>query len=138
MILIFEVEGCDGVCYSSVLVVLVCVYVGGVMMFVVCCGLWVVFNGVDLYSGMNVFWYVVVLYVYDGWFFGLVMLFGLYLNVLCVLVLGEVDCVVIDCVMFVYVCDVLFDLLMDIWIIGMMVFVLGLLFVVLWVVLVDM
>ncbi|NTZ04610.1 phosphate ABC transporter substrate-binding protein [Burkholderia metallica] len=115
---VFDVDGCDGARYSSVLVVSARVHAGGATTLAACRGLRAAFNGEDSHSGMNAFRHAVAPHAHDGWFFGSVTPFGSHLNVLRALASGEADCAAIDCVTFAYVRDALPGLLEGIRIIG--------------------
>ncbi|WP_322087884.1 phosphate/phosphite/phosphonate ABC transporter substrate-binding protein [Burkholderia sp. BCC1999] len=114
----FDVDGCDGARYSSVLVVSARVHAGGATTLAACRGLRAAFNGEDSHSGMNAFRHAVAPHAHDGHFFGSVTSFGSHVNVLRALASGEADCASIDCVTFAYIRDALPDLLKDIRIIG--------------------
>lgn len=115
---VFDAEGCDGACYSSVLVVSARVHAGGATTLAACRGLRAAFNGEDSHSGVNAFRHAVAPHAHDGRFFGAVTPFGSHVNVLRALASGEADCASIDCVTFAYVRDALPDLLTDIRVIG--------------------
>lgn len=115
---VFDADGCDGVHYSSVLVVSARVHAGGATTLAACRGLRAGYNGADSHSGMNAFRHAVAPHAHDGRFFGAVTPFGSHLNVLRALASGEADCAAIDCVTFAYVRDALPDLLENIRVIG--------------------
>ncbi|KAG8150794.1 phosphate/phosphite/phosphonate ABC transporter substrate-binding protein [Burkholderia catarinensis] len=115
----FDVEGCHGAHYSSVLVVSARAHAGGATTLPACRGLRAAFNGADSHSGMNAFRHAVAPHAHDGHFFGSVTPLGSHLNVLRALASGEADCAAIDCVTFAYVRDALPGLLEEIRIIGM-------------------
>lgn len=115
----FDVPGCNGARYSSVLVVSARAQAGGATTLAACRGLRAAFNGEDSHSGMNAFRHAVAPHAHDGRFFGSVTSFGSHLNVLRALAAGEADCAAIDCVTFAYVRDALPGLLNEIRIVGM-------------------
>ncbi|RKU03915.1 phosphate ABC transporter substrate-binding protein [Burkholderia sp. Nafp2/4-1b] len=115
----FDAPGCDGACYSSVLVVSARAHAGGATTLAACRGLRAAFNGSDSHSGMNAFRHAVAPHAHDGRFFGSVVSFGSHLNVLRALADGAADCAAIDCVTFAYVRDAMPELLNEIRIIGM-------------------
>ncbi|WP_241291759.1 phosphate/phosphite/phosphonate ABC transporter substrate-binding protein [Burkholderia stabilis] len=126
---VFDVDGCRGAHYSSVLVVSARVHAGGATTLAACRGLRAGFNGADSHSGMNAFRHAVAPHAHDGTFFGSVTPFGSHVNVLRALGSGEADCAAIDCVTFAYVRDGLPELLKDIRIIGTTAFAPGLPFI---------
>ncbi|MDN7934401.1 PhnD/SsuA/transferrin family substrate-binding protein [Burkholderia metallica] len=116
---VFDVDGCRGAHYSSVLAVSARAHADGATTLAACRGLRAAFNGEDSHSGMNALRHAVAPYVRDGRFFGSVTAFGSHLNVLRALASEEADCAAIDCVTFAYVRDALPELLADIRIVGM-------------------
>ncbi|AYZ63465.1 phosphate ABC transporter substrate-binding protein [Burkholderia multivorans] len=115
----FDVEGCEGAQYRSVLVVSARAHAGGATTLAACRGLRAAYNGDDSHSGMNAFRHAVAPYARDGRFFASAAPFGSHLNVLRALDENEADCAAIDCVTFAYVRDALPDLLRGVRAIGM-------------------
>ncbi|AOI72368.1 phosphate/phosphite/phosphonate ABC transporter substrate-binding protein [Burkholderia ubonensis] len=114
----FDVEGCEGAHYRSVLVVSARAHAGGATTLAACRGLRAAYNGDDSHSGMNAFRHAVAPHARDGRFFASAAPFGSHLNVLRAIGEGEADCAAIDCVTLAYVRDALPDLLCDVRVIG--------------------
>ncbi|MBR7959625.1 PhnD/SsuA/transferrin family substrate-binding protein [Burkholderia vietnamiensis] len=114
----FDAPGCDGACYSSVLVVSAHVHAEGATTLAACRGLRAAFNGADSHSGMNALRHAVAPHASGGRFFGSVQSFGSHANVLRALADGDADCAAIDCVTFAYVRDALPEWLNGIRVIG--------------------
>ncbi|WP_321869216.1 phosphate/phosphite/phosphonate ABC transporter substrate-binding protein [Burkholderia ubonensis] len=115
----FDVKGCEGAHYRSVLVVSARAHAGGATTLAACRGLRAAYNGDDSHSGMNAFRHAVAPHARDGRFFASAAPFGSHLNVLRALGENEADCAAIDCVTFAYVRDALPELLHGVRAIGM-------------------
>lgn len=97
---LFDVPGCDGADYSSVLVVSASSYRRGVASLEACRGLRAAYNDDDSNSGMNVFRHAVAPYACQGRFFSSVIRTGSHIGSLAALATGEADVASIDCVTF--------------------------------------
>ncbi len=107
---VFDVEGCDGARYSSVLVVSAAAHAQGATSLAACRGLRAAFNGADSHSGMNALRHAVAPLAGGrdgGRFFASVTAVGSHRNALVALAEGRADCAAIDCVSFACLRDAL-------------------------------
>ncbi|POR48828.1 ABC-type phosphate/phosphonate transport system substrate-binding protein [Paraburkholderia eburnea] len=114
----FDVEGCEGAFYRSVLVVSARAWDAGAVSLAACRGLRAACNGPDSHSGMNALRHAVAPHAHDGRFFSSIEWVGSHLNALRALGAGEAEVAAIDCVTLAYVRDALPELLDDIRTIG--------------------
>lgn len=99
---IFDVEGCEGPRYSSVLVVSRAAFAGGATSLALCRGLRAAYNEPHSNSGMNVFRHAVAPLARNGRFFASVVETGSHRNSLQALIDGTADIAAIDCVTYAF------------------------------------
>lgn len=115
----FDLPGCSGATYRSVLVVSAQAHARGATTLAACRGLHAVLNGFDSHSGMNAFRHAVAPHALEGRFFAQTTSVGSHLNALRALATGAGDLAAIDCVTLAYVRDALPELLHGLRTIGM-------------------
>jgi ABC-type phosphate/phosphonate transport system substrate-binding protein len=99
---VFDVPGCDGPNYSSVLVVSGAAYAAGATTIERCRGLRAALNDPLSNSGMNVFRHAVAPFAAEGRFFSAVIETGSHVGSLKAIIEGTADVAAIDCVTFAY------------------------------------
>ncbi|MEK6423402.1 MAG: PhnD/SsuA/transferrin family substrate-binding protein [Burkholderia gladioli] len=97
---VFDVEGCSGAQYSSVLIVSAAAHAAGATTLAHCRGLRAAYNGDDSHSGMNALRHAVAPFARDGRFFALATPYGAHRLALAAVADGRADCAAIDCVTF--------------------------------------
>ncbi|GAB7539381.1 phosphate/phosphite/phosphonate ABC transporter substrate-binding protein [Burkholderia sp. 3C] len=102
---VFDVEGCTGAQYSSVLIVSAAAHAAGATTLADCRGLRAAYNGDDSHSGMNALRHAVAPFARDGRFFASATPFGAHRLALAAVADGRADCAAIDCVTFSYLRD---------------------------------
>lgn len=116
---VFDVEGCDGPRYRSVLVVSTAAWERGAKALTSCFGLRAACNGADSHSGMNALRHAVAEYARDGRFFSSVLWTGSHSESLKAVSDARADIAAIDCITLALLRDARPDLLDDIRVIGM-------------------
>jgi ABC-type phosphate/phosphonate transport system substrate-binding protein len=99
---IFDVAGCEGATYRSVLVVSDRAYRNGATTLSLCAGLRAAYNNADSHSGMNAFRDAVAVHAAGRPFFGSVQETGSHIGSMEAIADGQADIAAIDCVTFAY------------------------------------
>ena len=115
---IFDVQGCEGPRYRSLIVVSADAYAHGATTLEACRGLRAAYNDIHSNSGMNAFRHAVAPYAHEGRFFGTTLCTGGHLRSLHALADGRADVAAIDCVTFAYAGEAIPDVLARVRVIG--------------------
>jgi ABC-type phosphate/phosphonate transport system substrate-binding protein len=116
---VFDVEGCDGPRYRSVLVVSASAWAQGARELAACFGLRAACNSDDSHSGMNALRHAAAPHAREGRFFSSVLLTGSHSESLKALSDARADIAAIDCVTFALLRDGCPELVRGVRVIGM-------------------